>query len=350
MKRSDKPRRRAAPKKSMWPLDPGVIFLNHGSFGCCPKPVLEFQRDLRDRLERQPVQFLGRELEGLLDAARASLAAFVAAQPDDLVFVHNATAGVNTVLRSFPFKPGDEILITTHVYGSCRNAASFVAEQHKAVMVEVAVPFPVKSSDEILDAILARVTARTRLAMIEHITSPTALIFPIERIVRALAERGVDTLVDGAHAPGMLPLDLDKLGAAYYTGNCHKWLCAPKGSAFLHVRRDRQDTLHPLVISHGGGAAPRQGRSRFVWTFQWGGTLDPTAWLSVPEAIRCVGAMVPGGWPEVMRRNHDLACEGRKIMCTVFGVPEPCPATLIGSMATILLPDSSPEPDAIYTQ
>ena len=341
-------------ESSLWLIDPGVTFLNHGSFGGCPRPVLEFQHALRERLERQPVQFFMRDLGGMLDAARASLATFVGAQRDDVAFVYNATAGVNTVFRSLSFARGDEVLITNHVYGSCRAAAEFVANQSGAKVVVASVPFPVQSADEILAAVLAQVSPRTRLAMIEHVTSPTALIFPVERIVRALAERGIDTLVDGAHAPGMLPLQLDALGAAYYTGNCHKWLCTPKGAAFLHVRRDRQDAIHPLSFSYGAGT-PLPGHSLFASAFQWNGTVDPTAWLCIPEAIRVMADLMPGGWPEVMRRNHALACTGRTILCEALGVQAPCPDELIGSLATVPLPDApaaaadgTPTPDTLY--
>ena len=323
----------------VWLLDPEIVFLNHGSFGSCPRPVVEYQRSLRERLERRPIQFMGRDLEAMLDVARGTLAAFVGARDDNLVFVHNATSGVNTVLRSLRFKPGDELLTTNHAYGACRAAAEFATERAGATMIVAEVPFPVQTEDQIIDAVLAKVTPRTRLALLDHITSPTALIFPLKRLIDKLAERGIDTLVDGAHAPGMLALELEELGAAYYTGNCHKWLCCPKGAAFLYVRQDRQEGVRPLVISHGVTIS-RSGRSRFVADFNWNGTLDPTAWLSIPEAIRVVDGMVSGGWPEVMRRNHDLALTGRRILCEMLDTTEPCPEAFIGSMASVPLPDT----------
>lgn len=331
---------RPAAEPSLWPLDPSIAFLNHGSFGSCPRAVLEFQRQLRERLERQPITFLVRELEGLLDQARTALAAFVGAEAADLAFVPNATAGVNTVLRSLRFQPGDELLATDHGYNACNNALKFAAEQWGARAIVVSIPFPLKSAGQVIEAILSRVTARTRLAMLDHVTSPTGMILPIERLVRELADRGIETLVDGAHAPGMLPLQLGELGAAYYTGNCHKWICAPKGAGFLHVRRDLQKSIRPLVISHGANSR-RSDRSRFLIEFGWTGTGDPTAALSVPEAIRFMGSLLPGGWPAIMHRNRALALAARAMLCDALNIPTPCPEEMMGALAAVPIPDAA---------
>ena len=212
---------------SLWRLDPEVLYLNHGSFGACPAAVLRAQSRLRAQMEREPVDFLDGVLAGKLDAARATLARFLGADPADLVLVPNATTAVNAVLRSFALEPGDELLLTTQTYGACRKAADFVAQRAGARLITARVPFPLMSEEEVVAAVLAAVSPRTRLALLDHVTSPTALVLPIERLVGELAARGIDTLVDGAHAPGMVPLDLRRIGAAYYTGNAHKWLCAP---------------------------------------------------------------------------------------------------------------------------
>lgn len=322
---------------SLWNLDPDVVYLNHGSFGACPSSVLEFQAELRSRFEREPFRFFARDLEKLLDGAREEIAALVGASADDLAFVPNATTGINTVLRGLDLGPGDEILTTDHAYNACRTALEFTAARTGARIVAVRVPFPLADEGEIVEAVFAGVTGRTRLALLDHVTSATALVFPIARLVAHLRSAGVETVVDGAHAPGMVPLDLDRMGAAYYAGNAHKWLCAPKGAAFLHVRRDRQEGFHPLAISHGYDAV-RPGRSRFRLEFDWTGTCDPTAWLSIPEAIRFLRGLFPGGVPGLMARNRALALEARRLLCEALGVPVPCPAGMIGAMASVPLP------------
>jgi isopenicillin-N epimerase len=323
-----------------WLLDPGVVFLNHGSFGSCPRPVLEFQQQLRERLERQPVRFFVRELEPLWDEARAALARFLGAAADELIFVPNATAGVNTVLRSLNFAPGDELLVTDHEYNACRNALNFVAERTGARVVVASIPFPLKNGAEFIQPVLAAVTARTRLVLLDHVTSQTGLVLPIPPLVSELNRQGVETLIDGSHAPGMIPLNLAELGATYYTGNCHKWLCAPKGAAFLCVRRDRQALIRPLVISHGANS-PRQDRPRFLIEFGWTGTGDPSTMLSVPAALRFMEGLLPGGWPEIMRRNRGLALAARQVLCQALQIDPPCPDEFIGSMAALPISDAA---------
>lgn len=315
----------------LWCLDPSVTYLNHGSFGACPTAVLDAQAALRLEMEREPVDFLVKALPVRVDTARQTLAAFLGADPQDLVFVPNATTGVNSVLRSLAFEPGDELLLTDHTYAACRKTVDFVMARTGARAVVANLPFPCRHEDEIVAAVLQCVSARTRLALLDHVTSPTALVLPIARLVADLRARGIDTLVDGAHAPGMVALALSGLNAAYYTGNAHKWLCAPKGAAFLHVRRDRQAALHPTVISHGYTAG-------FHAEFDWTGTFDPTPWLCIPTALQYMGGLLPGGWPQVMATNRALALQARDLLLQSLTLAAPCPESMLGSMASIPLP------------
>ena len=325
-----------------WRLDPTVTFLNHGSFGACPEPVMAAQAAWRDRIEADPVRFFSRELEGHLEAARATLGGFLGGDPDGIAFVPNATSAVSTVLGSLRFQPGDELLTTDHEYNATLNALTAAARRDGARVVVARVPFPVAGAGEIVEAILAAVTSRTALALVSHVTSPTALVFPIGQIVRELERRGVDTLVDAAHAPGMVPVEIDALGAAYWTGNGHKWLCGPKGSAILWVRWDRRDAIHPLVVSHGAND-PRVDtgeRSRFRLEFDWPGTVDPTPYLAAADAVDLVAGLAPDGgrWPAIRAANHDLAIAGRRRLADALGLEVSVPDDLLGSMASLALP------------
>jgi isopenicillin-N epimerase len=322
-----------------WTLDPEIVFLNHGSFGACPSSVLTVQRGYQEQMEREPVRFFIREAPALLADARSALGRFIGASPDDLAFVSNATSGVNAVLRSLSLTAGDELLVTNHEYNASRNVLDYVASENGARVVEVSLPFPLARPDEIVEAVLQSVTANTRLALLDHVTSSTALVLPLQELARELEVRGVAVLVDGAHAPGMLDLDMGALAASYYTGNCHKWMCAPKGAGFLWVRADRRESVRPAVISHGANASVSK-LERFRAEFDWMGTDDPSAIFAVPEAIRFMGDLLPGGWAEVRSRNHALAVEGVRILAGEFGVEAPCPEVMLGSMASIPLPES----------
>jgi isopenicillin-N epimerase len=292
-------------------------------------------------MEREPIAFFVRDLEPALDAARAELGAFLHADPDDLAFVPNATTAFNTVIASLHLEPGDELLTIDHGYNAAKNALQHLAERDGGRVVVAPLPFPIREAREAVDAIMACVTPRTRVALIDHVTSPTALVLPIGEIVAALAEREVLTLVDGAHGPGMLDLDVPAVGAAWYVGNLHKWVYGPKGSAFLWAARDRQADLRPLVISHGANS-PRTDRARFRLEFDWTGTDDPTAYLAVPAALRFGASLLPGGWPELRRRNHELAIAARDLVLRALDGAPAAPDAMIGSMATVPLPPSLP--------
>ncbi len=332
-----------SPHAALWSLDPKVRFLNHGSFGACPTALLEAQARHRASLEEAPVRFMARELRGKLNEAREALGPFLGASPGDLAFVPNATTGVNSVLRSLELGAGDELIVTNQGYNACNNAAHFVAERAGARVVSVEIPFPITSAEEVTTRLLAAVSERTRLLLVDHVTSPTGLVLPIAQIVEGMRARGVETLVDGAHTPGMLDLDLGSLGAAYYTGNCHKWMCTPKGSAFLWVRPDLQESVRPAVISHGANT-PQPGRSRFLTEFDWCGTTDPTPWLCIPEAIHFFEGLLPGGWTELRSHNRDLVLGGRDILCAALGIEAPAPDSMIGSIASVPIPKGAAEP------
>lgn len=317
-----------------WSLDPTLTFLNHGSFGACPRPVLEQQRHWRDQLERSPVQFMQRRLPELLDRERRVVAQLTGADPDDIVFVNNATAGVNAVLRSLPDLAGGELLTTNHAYAACRNALDYIAARYGCRVVSAAVPFPLENRDQVLDAILARVSSNTRLALVDHVTSITGMVFPMTDIVRELEGRGIPVLVDGAHALGMLELRLDQLGASYYVANFHKWGCTPKGAGMLWVRRDRQPSLVPLVVSHGYTARQR----RFQAMFDWQGTSDPTAVLCVSSALEFLGQLLPGGLPELYARNRRLALRARALLSDALSIEAATPESMVGSLSSLPLP------------
>ena len=321
-----------------WALEPTIDYLNHGAFGACPRPIFDVQNEWRARFEREPIAFVLKELEPALDDARRDLAAFVGANPTDLAFVTNPTTGVGAVLASVPLHAGDEILVTDHGYNACKNAAVYWAERAGARVVVAQVPFPVANEAEIVAAVLGAVTPKTRFAIVDHVTSPTALVLPVAELVRELHARNIEVLVDGAHAPGMLPLDIAALGAEYYVATLHKWCCTPKGVSILHVRSDLQRRVHPLVISHGYNS-PRTDRSRFHLEFDWIGTYDPSAILAAPAALRYLAGLLPGGFPALLERNRALVLAARTLVAERLGLALPCPERMLGSMASLFLPD-----------
>jgi len=272
--------------KSLFLLDPEVTFLNHGSFGATPRPVLENYQEWQRRLEKQPVLYLVRENQEHFRTARKELASYLKTDSDNLVFVPNATFGVNVIARSLDFQPGDELLTSNHEYGACDNIWAFLSQKIGLKVVQQEIPMPLPSKEEMTETIWEGVSEKTRLIFLSQITSPTAIRLPVEEICQRARETGILILVDGAHAPGQLDLDLDNLGADFYTGNCHKWLMAPKGSAFLHIQPEHQDLVDPLVVSWGWGEnCPYDNDSRLQAILEWWGTKDPAAYFSTPAAI-----------------------------------------------------------------
>jgi isopenicillin-N epimerase len=332
------------PFKKHWGLNPEIDFLNHGSFGASPIEVLRVQQDWIRQLESDPIEFLApeRSLLPRLDVVRAKVAELVNAPPRDLALVRNATDGVNAVLRSFPFDSGDEVLVTNHGYNACNNAAQYAASRFGAKMVVAEIPFPIRSDTEVLDAVAAKLTNRTRLVLIDHVTSPTGLVMPVREVVGLCRDASVRVMIDGAHAPGMLPVDLGQIGADYYVGNHHKWLCAPKTSGFLYVAPQWQPEVRPTTISHGANN-DRMGATRFQAEFNWTGTFDPSPLLSVPAAIDFIGNLYPQtpnrtGLETLMINNRSLALAGRDVLMNRLNVGEPAPSEMIGSLATVPLP------------
>ncbi len=300
-------------------LQPDVVFLNHGSFGACPRPVFEAYQRWQLELERQPVAFMQHRLNEQLQEARNQLGTYVNADPEDLVFVTNVTLGLNIVLRSLPLEPGDEILSTDHEYGSLNRAWEWVCNKTGAHYIRRPVPLPITSTEAVVDAIWSGVTDRTRVLFCSHITSPTALTFPVAELIQKARAAGITTIIDGAHAAGQIPLDLAALGADYYSANCHKWMMAPKGVGFLHARKELHDKLEPIL---GGKAGEMLSGSRLIAEHQYQGTRDPAAFITIPDTIRF---MEEHDWPTVRERCHQLARYAREKVAELTGLPPAMP-------------------------
>ena len=303
--------------KEQFLLDPNVVFLNHGSFGATPKPVFRVYQNWQRELERQPVEFLGRRATELLAGSRTVLADYLGTQHDDLVYVINATVGVNIVAHSLRLGPGDEVLTTDHEYGACDRTWRFLAQKRGFSYVNQPIRLPLTTGEDFVDQLWQGVAAQTKVIFISHITSPTASIFPVDEVCRLARAQGLLTLVDGAHAPGQIPLNLEEIGADFYTGNLHKWLSSPKGAGFLYARPEAQALLEPLVISWGW-QSEMPGPSQFVDQNEWQGTRDLAAFLSVPAAIQF---QEENDWDKVREACHALAVEAEKRICALTGLP-----------------------------
>lgn len=333
--------------RELFLLDPDTVFLNHGSFGACPREVFDAQQRWLLEMERNPVEFLGRRSGALLAQARQRLAAELGADAADLVFIPNATTGVNVVARSLALQPGDEVLATDHEYGACDATWQRECARMGAAYRRVEIPLPL-DREGFARRVMAAVTPRTRALFLSHLTSTTALIFPLDELCARARERGLLTVIDGAHAPGHIPLALDALGADFYTGNCHKWLCAPKGSAFLHARREHQEALHATVTSWGyvagtgghSGFDAYTGRTVFERRLQWQGTRDIAGWLAVPAAL---DFLARHDWPRVRAQCHDTAVALMHRVARRFALPPIGQDDDFGQMVPLPVPHQDAE-------
>ena len=325
---------------SLFPLDPAATYLNHGTVGVTPRRVLKAQQAWRDRIERHPARFMLRELwtfagskpDGptLMRQAATGVAAFVGARADDLVFVDNTSTGVNAVVQSLPLDPGDEIVLSDHAYGGIVAAVHYAAQRAGATVRTVTLPYPAFDSAECVARIAEALTPHTRLAIVEHIAAESALVMPIEAIVRACHDRHVPVLVDGAHVPGALTLNVSAIGADFYVANLHKWAMAPRSSAFMVVSPAFQAEIHPRVISWGFGTG-------FTQEFDWVGTRDPTPWLAAPDGIRFLQEL---GFDELRRYNHDLAWSAARHLADSWKTPLEIDESMVGCMVSAMTPES----------
>jgi isopenicillin-N epimerase len=332
----------------MWSLSPDLHHLNHGSFGAVPVPVQEKRLEWLRRWEAAPTAWVYEEMQPALEEARTALAGFLGAEREGLAFIRNATTGAASVLRSVELRGGDEVVVTNHAYNAVRQSLEYEAGRVGARIVTVDIRFPLESPEQVSDAVIGAVGPATRLVVVDHIASPTGVVFPIDDMVARL-EPEVPVLVDGAHGPGQVPLDLDRLGASWYVGNLHKWVCAPRGAGFLSTRVDWTDRTFPVVISHGWNSSIAGGGSRYHALFDWLGTDDMTPWLTVPEALRVVGDLHPDGWDGLMARNRALALEARSVLCDAMGVAPLTPESMVGAMATVPIPDGVGEAPTSFT-
>lgn len=321
-----------APVKTLWSLDPDMVFLNHGSYGATPVSVRDEQLRWQARLEAQPVRFMVDVMPRELRRAAERLGMFLGARGQDIGFVENATSGINAVLRSLVFEPGDEVVVTDHVYNAVRNTLSYLLGMSGARLVVAEIGMPVPCDRDVHDAVMAAVTERTRLILIDHIASVSAAIFPVVEITASAHRLGVSVLVDGAHGPGLIDLDVPSLGADWYVGNCHKWLCAPKGAGFLWAPERQQTDLHPAVISHALGYG-------FSAEFDMVGTRDASAWLTVPAAIDFHEAL---GGATLRARNRDIALEAANQIAKRWGTVMGAAPEQFAGMTTVRLPDRLP--------
>ena len=326
-----------------WDLDTSMTFLNHGAFGGTPRAVLARQTEFRRQSDAQPLRYFMREHDDLVNKSKQTVGDFLGMNPNNFVFVQNTTQGINTILHSLRPEKGDEWLITSLNYGACVQTFNWYATRYNVQLNTAIIPFPLHNEDEIVERVLAAVTSKTRLVLLDHITSATGIILPIKKIIDRLRDYEIDVLIDGAHAPGMLPLDIESLGAAYYVGNGHKWICSPKGAAIMYVRPDKQRDLLPLQLSHRHDKAvgtPENWSNQFIMT----GTMDYSPYFCMATAIDFFENTFENGWSGVRNYNHNLTLQARKLLADALETTLPAPENRIGNLATILLNDDVAPP------
>ena len=329
-----------------WNHDKNIVFLNHGSFGSCPKAILDLQTKIKQRTEQDPIRELVTDFEARYIENKNALAQFVGCNANDLVLMKNTTSGANTILNSLSFEAGDELLTHSHAYGACVNVLRHYAEKHKCKLVIAEIPFPISSEDEITTAILNLVTSKTKLVMLDHITSATGIIFPVEKLTQELESRGIEVLIDGAHAPGMIDLNINALGASYYIGNCHKWICSPRGSALMHVRKDKQHKILPLQISHYNDLYEGTD-AHWSAQFAWPGTDDYSSYLLIKDSIQFMETIF-GTWKELRKNNRELCLAARKLFCEKLKIEIPTPDSMIGHLASIPVQNNPETPSKFF--
>ena len=320
--------------KNQFLLDPDITFLNHGSFGACPKTVCDNLQDWQNRVEKEPVQFFETDIFPLLADSRKALGKFLGCEGDDLVYYPNPTHAVNAVARSLKLKAGDEVLGTNHIYGALDFTWQQVCKDTGAEFIKADLPLPINSKDEFLNIFFSYVSNKTRVIFISHITSMTAMIFPVNEIIQFARQRDIITIIDGAHVPGHLPLRLTELDPDIYTGACHKWMCSPKGTSFLYVKKEMQENIHPLIVSWGW-ESENPSNTKFLDWHEWQGTRDMSAFLTIPEAVKF---MDDNDWPNVSRKCREMVIQTRNQLLNYLNISPPCPDDWLGQMASIPLP------------
>lgn len=330
-----------------WNLNQDIVYLNHGSFGATPKFVLKKQQQIHAEMEAEAVDFYINHLPNLLQESKQSLSNFVGADANDLVFVQNTTTGVNTILNSLQSNENDDWLITNHNYGACVHALKHYAKRNKCNVVCANIPYPLHSDDDILKAIENTITPKTTIALIDYITSATAIIFPIKKIIEMLHQKGIKVIIDAAHAPGMVDFSIDDLKPDFFVANCHKWICSPKGSAFMYVSKELQSQIFPLVISHYNNED--EGNDKH-WSnqFLWDGTHDYSSYLGVKDALEFMPTLMENDWIAIKRHNHDLAWKASSKIANSLNKELPAPENMIGSIVNIPMPNS--EEFAMYSK